>query len=804
MTHNYKRSFQYANGFFVALFIFALIFGSALNTVAWSNESSENINPERDNTTRSSQLAGFTIRPVQDPIQQGDPLEVEFVDAVDMDGNPYSTSDGSFTNIDIEHPYDEEPRRFALAFEDGEGTSTFELLDEKETETLNPGIYEDLQAWDVNNVRVRSTYDIEIVTTRLAEFTIRPVQDPIRQGDPLEVEFVDAVDINGDPYTTGDDSFSNFDIEHPYDDDPRRVAIDFEDGEGVSTFELLDGDETETLDPGTYQRLQAWDISDNTIRSTYDFEVVATRLAEFTIRPVQDPIRQGDPLEVEFVDAVDINGDPYTTGDDSFSNFDIEHPYDDDPRRVAIDFEDGEGVSTFELLDGDETETLDPDTYEGFEAWDISDASIRSSYDIEIVATRLAEFTIRPVQDPIQQGDPLEVEFVDAVDINGDPYTTGDDRLSNFDIEHPYDDDPRRVAIDFEDGEGVSTFELLDGDETETLDPDTYEGFEAWDISDASIRSSYDIEIVATRLAEFTIRPVQDPIQQGDPLEVEFVDAVDINGDPYTTGDDRLSNFDIEHPYDDDPRRVAIDFEDGEGVSTFELLDGEETETLDPDTYEGLEAWEVNDTTIRSSYDIQVDVKPRPFFEVSDLDPEETEADPEEQLTITADVINTGNVTDVAEVVLLIDEDSIQTKSVELEVEESATISFEVEAPSEPGEYEHTISTGYDEVTGLLHVIRSTSGEEMADLPEEVSLGQNYPNPFNPVTTISYKLPETTNVEIRVYNTLGQEVTTLVNEQVSAGHHETSFDASTLTSGIYIYRLYAGDEVITRQMTLVK
>ena len=328
---------------------------------------------------------------------------------------------------------------------------------------------------------------------------------------------------------------------------------------------------------------------------------------------------------------------------------------------------------------------------------------------------------------------------------------------------------------------------------------------DAWSYeSSENINPERDNTTRSSQLAGFTIRPVQDPIQQGDPLEVEFVDAVDMNGDPYSTGDGSFTNIDIEHPYDEDPRRFALAFEDGEGASTFELLDGDETETLDPDIYEGFEAWDVNDNSVRSSYDIQVDVKPRPFFEVSDLDPEETEADPEEQLTITADVVNTGNVTDVAEVVLLIDEDSIQTKSVELEVEESATISFEVEAPSEPGEYEHTISTGYDEVTGLLHVIRSTSGEEMADLPEEVSLGQNYPNPFNPVTTISYKLPETTNVEIRVYNTLGQEVTTLVNEQVSAGHHETSFDASTLTSGIYIYRLYAGDEVITRQMTLVK
>ena len=98
----------------------------------------------------------------------------------------------------------------------------------------------------------------------------------------------------------------------------------------------------------------------------------------------------------------------------------------------------------------------------------------------------------------------------------------------------------------------------------------------------------------------------------------------------------------------------------------------------------------------------------------------------------------------------------------------------------------------------------TSSEEEMADLPDEVGLEQNYPNPFNPATTIEFQLPEDTHVELTVYNTLGQEVTTLVDDQMQAGHHDVSFDGSDLSSGVYLYRLQAGDEVITRQMTFVK
>ena len=97
-----------------------------------------------------------------------------------------------------------------------------------------------------------------------------------------------------------------------------------------------------------------------------------------------------------------------------------------------------------------------------------------------------------------------------------------------------------------------------------------------------------------------------------------------------------------------------------------------------------------------------------------------------------------------------------------------------------------------------------TSNETESINPKEFSLDQNYPNPFNPTTTIKFTLSEAGNASLIVYNMLGQQVAELANERLSAGAHAYSFDASQLSSGIYIYRLRAGDNQVTKRMTLIK
>jgi hypothetical protein len=91
-----------------------------------------------------------------------------------------------------------------------------------------------------------------------------------------------------------------------------------------------------------------------------------------------------------------------------------------------------------------------------------------------------------------------------------------------------------------------------------------------------------------------------------------------------------------------------------------------------------------------------------------------------------------------------------------------------------------------------------------SEIPEGLQLSQNYPNPFNPTTKIDFALPEASQVSLTVYNMIGQQVATLEDGFLSAGQHSVSFDASHLSSGIYLYRLQAGDQVMTRTLTLVK
>lgn len=90
------------------------------------------------------------------------------------------------------------------------------------------------------------------------------------------------------------------------------------------------------------------------------------------------------------------------------------------------------------------------------------------------------------------------------------------------------------------------------------------------------------------------------------------------------------------------------------------------------------------------------------------------------------------------------------------------------------------------------------------EIPGTFSLHQNYPNPFNPVTYIIFELPKTEFVNITLYNTLGQEVKTLLNENKTAGSYKIDFDASFLSSGTYFYRITAGSYAETKKMVLVK
>lgn len=128
-------------------------------------------------------------------------------------------------------------------------------------------------------------------------------------------------------------------------------------------------------------------------------------------------------------------------------------------------------------------------------------------------------------------------------------------------------------------------------------------------------------------------------------------------------------------------------------------------------------------------------------------------------------------------------------------VGEAAPATVTAHAVSSKGEFSIQINF----IAGL-----SNSIEEAGDLPVVVELRQNYPNPFNPTTMISYQLSGNGHVQLKVYDIIGREVATLVNERKTAGNYQVQFDASSLSSGMYVYRLLTGNNAYTRKMMLIK
>jgi len=109
-------------------------------------------------------------------------------------------------------------------------------------------------------------------------------------------------------------------------------------------------------------------------------------------------------------------------------------------------------------------------------------------------------------------------------------------------------------------------------------------------------------------------------------------------------------------------------------------------------------------------------------------------------------------------------------------------------------------------IDDTLYIDNTVGVEDQGSLlsPNSYNLAQNYPNPFNPTTTIQYSIPQHSNVTIKVYDILGNEVATLVNEEKPVGSYEVTFDASALTSGIYFYQLQAGIFNETKKMIVLK
>ncbi len=106
--------------------------------------------------------------------------------------------------------------------------------------------------------------------------------------------------------------------------------------------------------------------------------------------------------------------------------------------------------------------------------------------------------------------------------------------------------------------------------------------------------------------------------------------------------------------------------------------------------------------------------------------------------------------------------------------------------------------------TITVNAVVADVGEPTGVLPAQYGLAQNYPNPFNPSTTIVYQVPEHAFVRLNVYDVLGREVATLVNEEVPAGEYALQWDASAMMTGVYYYRIQAGNYTETRKLLLMR
>ena len=118
-----------------------------------------------------------------------------------------------------------------------------------------------------------------------------------------------------------------------------------------------------------------------------------------------------------------------------------------------------------------------------------------------------------------------------------------------------------------------------------------------------------------------------------------------------------------------------------------------------------------------------------------------------------------------------------------------------------------SVASGVDSLFVLYNLGGGTVGiqeQETEEIPTAFSLAQNFPNPFNPATTIQFSLPQAGDVTLKIYNVLGEEVKTLVNEYKEIGNHSVQFNAGNLASGMYLYRIQAGSFVETKKMILIK
>jgi len=149
---------------------------------------------------------------------------------------------------------------------------------------------------------------------------------------------------------------------------------------------------------------------------------------------------------------------------------------------------------------------------------------------------------------------------------------------------------------------------------------------------------------------------------------------------------------------------------------------------------------------------------------------------------------------------LSFDKETETIETIEAKAEAEAMFTFDVERNT-PVNRKDTVEFM---ITDGIGIMMMKSFIFTYTVPKEFKLEQNFPNPFNPTTKIQYQLPQDARVTLKVYDILGSEVATLVNEEQEAGYKEVQFNGNGIASGMYVYRLQAGEYISTKKMMLLK
>jgi len=424
--------------------------------------------------------------------------------------------------------------------------------------------------------------------------------------------------------------------------------------------------------------------------------VLAAELDSFDVKPVTEPVVQGDPLELAIVNAIDDDGTAFTTGESDMTTFEVERPT-GDTATFEMSFEDGDGLTDIEILDGDETDDLESGTYTALEVWVQGNESINSSYDIEIEEPAPPSAPTPPSPSP----DPAEFELTIDEDQSTLNVTTEEDLIVVAEVSNTGDEDgTQSISLSAAETELEQTLSL-DGGDTDRIEF----------VLPASME--YD---GATALVETADDSASTTLTVREPDSAAFNVSIDEEAS------------DVDAVVGESINLTATVTNEGANEETQLIESGltnvtaNENVTLEPNESAQVEfVHTVDESAVNESAFVQsedsVDSIPlnvtveEPMITVS-IDSNESQLDvyEGEEVTVVSNLTNVGETPGVETVELVDDNDSVvDNASVDLDSDESTVEAFVWNTTTvEPGEYNLTVRTADDTANETARVVNAT------------------------------------------------------------------------------------------------